>query len=356
MADVTTPSRLPPRPTVSVIVPNYNYAKTLPACLAAARAQSYPVSEIIVVDDASTDGSARIARSAGCTVIEQPGNRGAAAARNAGAAASSGDILFFLDSDVALQPDAVGNAVDLLLADPSCGCVHGIYLARPLVDDGPVEHCRILHTRYALLRAAGYTKTLISALCAIPRRVFAEIGPFDERFRGAGGEDTDYSDRLAARYRILLTAAVAGRHDDDDRLLPLLRKQYRRGQLLRFQAGHRFTPGAVKVNSLTRVLTAGLTAATVPLGLLGLPWLAVPAGLALLFALADPGLSRLVRRERGAAFLPYFTTVHFLVNLAILAGVAAGVVRAAVDPGFGPERPRRRRRATPGEQPEAAGG
>jgi GT2 family glycosyltransferase len=333
---VTTPSRLPARPTVSVIVPNYNYAKTLPACLAAVRAQQYPVSEIIVVDDASTDDSAQIARASGCTLLEQPGNRGAAAARNAGAAASSGDVLFFVDSDVELRPDAVANAVELLVADPRCGCVHGIYLAEPLIDDGPVEHCRILHTRYALLRAAGYTTTMISALCAIPSRVFVEIGPFDERFRGAGGEDTEYSDRLAARYRILLTAAVAGRHDDDDRLLPLLRKQYRRGQLLRFQAGHRFAPGAVKVNSLTRVLTAGLTVATVPCGLIAAPLLAVPAGFAVLFAVADPGLSRLVRRERGVAFVGYFTAVHFLVNLAILAGVAAGVVRAAVDPRFGP--------------------
>jgi glycosyltransferase involved in cell wall biosynthesis len=329
---------------VSVIIPNYNYAKTLRACLASVYAQSYPVAEVTVVDDASTDGSPEIAREFPCTLVEQPGNRGAAAARNAGAAASTGDILFFLDSDVALEPDAVANAVRLLAGDPACGCVHGIYLAQPLVDDGPVEHCRILHSRYALLRAAGDTKTMISALAAVPRRVFEAVGPFDEGFRGAGGEDTEYSDRLSARHRILLTAAVAGRHDDDDRLIPLLRKQFRRGQLLRFQAGHRFTPGAARFNSLPRVASAGLAVATLPLGLLAPALLAVPAAAAAVFALADPGLSRFVRRERGTRFLAYFTAVHFVLNLALVAGVAAGYLRAAVDPRFGPTRPGAARR------------
>ncbi|NJQ05520.1 glycosyltransferase [Streptomyces lonarensis] len=59
------------------------------------------------------------------------------AARNRGAAAASGDVLFFLDSDQALSPDSLRNAVELLDADPRLGCVHGIIAAEPLVDDGP---------------------------------------------------------------------------------------------------------------------------------------------------------------------------------------------------------------------------
>ncbi|MFC7478773.1 glycosyltransferase family 2 protein [Luedemannella flava] len=52
-------------PTVSVIIPNYNYAKTLDLCLAAVNGQDYPAIEVIVIDDNSTDNSVEIARSRG---------------------------------------------------------------------------------------------------------------------------------------------------------------------------------------------------------------------------------------------------------------------------------------------------
>jgi glycosyltransferase involved in cell wall biosynthesis len=331
----------PATPAVSVIVPSYNYAKTLRVCLASAFAQTYRAAEVIVVDDRSTDGSAEIAREFPCRLIVQPRNRGAAAARNTGAAAATGEILFFLDSDVALEPDAIGNAVRLLAEDPGCGCVYGIHPPEPLIDDGPVERYRTLHMHHALLRASGYTKTAIFALAAIPKAVFTDVGPFDENFRGAGGEDTEYSDRLAARYRILLSPSVVGRHDDEDRLLPLLSEQYRRGQLLRFQAGHRFRANTLKVNSLTGVVAAALSVGTLPLALLRPAALVLPAASVALFTIAHLRLSRLVLRERGPAFLAYFTGVHFLVNLAIVAGIGAGTVRAAVDPNFGPARRRR---------------
>ncbi len=331
-------------PTVSVVIPSYNYAKTLGACLASAFAQTYPPAEVIVVDDRSTDDSPAIAAGFPCRLIVQPRNRGAAAARNTGAAAATGEILFFLDSDVAMEPDAIRNAVRLLAEDPSLGCVYGIHPPEPLIDDGPIERYRALHMHHALVRASGYTMTAVFALAAIPAAVFAEIGPFDENFRGAGGEDTEYSDRLAARYRILLAPSVLGRHDDEDRLRPLLSEQYRRGQLLRFQAGHRFRANTLKVNSLTGVLAAALflgTVGTLPLALIWPAVLALPAAALALFAVADLRLSRLVLRRRGPAFLAYFTGVHFLVNLAIVVGVAAGTVRAAVDPNFGPARRRR---------------
>ena len=76
-------------PQVTVIVPAYNAAGTLPSCLTALANQSYPRSayEVIVVDDGSTDATAAIASDAGVSVITQP-NVGPAAARNRGAAAA----------------------------------------------------------------------------------------------------------------------------------------------------------------------------------------------------------------------------------------------------------------------------
>lgn len=339
-------------PTVSVIIPNYNYERTLGACLDAVFAQTYPPHEVIVVDDGSTDSSPALARSYPCTVLESAGNGGPATARNLGAAAATGDVLFFLDSDIAPCPDALEQAVALLHAEPGLGCVHGLPDKVPLYDDGPVEVYRCLHEYHWRWRATGLVQTVFFALCAMPRAVFEEIGPLDETLRES--EDVEYSERLSPRYPIRLTDTYTGRHDDADRLLPLLREQFRRSQLLvSFAGAHRFSPGALKANRMPGVLTAAATWASLPVAALLHPagWL-LPLALLLLFGIADPALARFVVRERGLAYWPRFMGYHFLVHTALLAGVARGCVRMVTDRGF--RRPRAH--ATGREHAGGAGG
>ncbi|MEZ0074658.1 glycosyltransferase family 2 protein [Planotetraspora sp. GP83] len=323
-----------PVPLVSVIVPAHNAEKTLRACLGSALAQTYPRIEVIVVDDASTDGSRAIAEESPCALVAQPYNMGVSAARNAGAAASRGEILFFLDSDVGLAPDAVENAVRLLREDPGCGCVYGVYGKEPLIDDGPVEIYRTLRMHHALVKGAGLTKTAIFALAAVPRAVFEEVGPFDTRLRSA--EDDEYSERLLVRHRIRLSGEVTGRHDEADRLLPLLKEQYRRSQFLLFSARNRLRRDALVINRMSGILTTALTMASVPVALVWPPALPLPVAFLALFAVSDPPLSRFVLREKGPAFLAYFTVVHFLSHAAQLCGAATGWVRATLDSSFGP--------------------
>jgi GT2 family glycosyltransferase len=314
-------------PLVSVIIPCYNAEKTLCACLRSASAQTYPSIEIIVVDDKSSDRSRAIAREFRCTLIEQPRNKGVSAARNAGAAVGRGEILFFLDSDVALARDAVTNAVRLLRDHPGCGCAYGCYAAEPLVDDGPVETYRTLHLHHVLTRGAGQTATAVFALAAVPRQAFETTGPFNENLRSA--EDDEYSERLLAhRYHIRLTRTVVGRHDEAERLLPLLAEQFRRAQLLRLSARNRLRRGSLKVTRASSLLAAALAVVTVPFVAVQAWLLAVPLAFLLIFACTDLSLSRFVLREKGASFLGYFTIVHFLVHLTLIAGAGTGVIRA----------------------------
>jgi hypothetical protein len=88
-------------PMVSIIVNNFNYAKFLRQCVESALAQTYDQVEVVVVDDASTDGSPELIRAFGSRIVPvlQPVNGGQAAAMNAGFAASRGDIVIFLDAD-----------------------------------------------------------------------------------------------------------------------------------------------------------------------------------------------------------------------------------------------------------------
>lgn len=314
------------RPTVSVVIPNYNYEKTLGACLDAIYAQTHQPYEVIVVDDGSTDRSREIAATYPCRVLRTGGNRGVSAGRNTGARAARGEILFFVDSDVALRPDAIANAVAVLRDDPECGCVHGTYDTRPLYDDGWVEHYKVLHAHWWRKRSVGRVSTAVFALAAVRRSVFLAAGQFDERLRDA--EDVEYSDRLVRVAPIRLTDTVVGRHDDCAGLGDMVREQFRRSlPLAGFAGKHRMSEGAVAVNPASGLLAATLAVATLPLVLLGAVWALVPAALFAWFLLADPGLLPFVRRERGWGFLPRFILAHLLTQIATVLGVAMGVLR-----------------------------
>jgi glycosyltransferase involved in cell wall biosynthesis len=98
---------------VSVVIPAFNRRGTIGRAIASAAAQTHPALEIIVVDDHSSHGTAALVRALDCgrplRVIEQPDNRGAPEARNAGLAAAQGELVAFLDSDDEWRPDKLAR-------------------------------------------------------------------------------------------------------------------------------------------------------------------------------------------------------------------------------------------------------
>jgi hypothetical protein len=104
---------------VSIIVNNFNYGRFLDAAIASALEQTYPRTEVIVVDDGSTDNSSDIIRRYGNRVIPVfKKNGGQASAFNAGFAQSTGDVVIFLDSDDVLLPTTAQMVVERFSAHP----------------------------------------------------------------------------------------------------------------------------------------------------------------------------------------------------------------------------------------------
>jgi glycosyltransferase involved in cell wall biosynthesis len=105
----------PRRGLVSVVIPCYNAKRFLTETLESALAQSYPHTEIIVVDDGSTDGTAALIRAYADRVKAEFGpNRGASAARNRGTVLAAGEFIQYLDADDVLPPEAVEQRVAAL--------------------------------------------------------------------------------------------------------------------------------------------------------------------------------------------------------------------------------------------------
>lgn len=108
---------------ISVIIPSHNRLDTLPRAINSALQQDYPIHEIIVVDDASTDDTVALARSMAQTeprirVIALERSSGAPIARNRGAAEATGDTFAFLDSDDSWFETKISQQVRLLEAHP----------------------------------------------------------------------------------------------------------------------------------------------------------------------------------------------------------------------------------------------
>src|ERR1039458_8956951 len=91
-------------PKVSVLMPSFNYAQYLPLAVRSVLSQSWLDLELIIIDDCSTDGSREITEELGrlddrVVTLFHDVNRGLAAARNSGLAASSGEFIALCDAD-----------------------------------------------------------------------------------------------------------------------------------------------------------------------------------------------------------------------------------------------------------------
>ena len=181
--------------SITVIIPVYNAAVHLELCLA--RLAEFPVAplECIVVDDGSTDGSAEVARRFGVTVLSTGGRVGPARARNLGAKAAQGEILFFIDSDVCVHPDTLERVRRDFKEDPALDGLIGSYDTAPASKDFLSQYKNLMHC-FVHQHSRQDACTFWSGCGAIRRDVFFEHAGFDESYDRPAIEDIELGYRL----------------------------------------------------------------------------------------------------------------------------------------------------------------
>ena len=159
---------------ISIIIPVHNDEAYLGEAIESVLAQTYTDYEIIVVDDGSTDGSAKVAQSFGNQIryVYQENAR-AAAARNRGAKLAEGQFLAFLDADDLWTPNKLTDQVALLQSQSALEAVFGYvdHFYSPDLDEAMRE--KILRPKKPI---PGYT----SVTLLIRREAFFRVGLFNE--------------------------------------------------------------------------------------------------------------------------------------------------------------------------------
>lgn len=199
-------------PTVSVIIPVHNGGAYFRTCLSKlAQAVPRPI-EIIVVADGDSDGSWRLAKEFGAKLIRIPESGGPARARNLGAQAAKGDILFFVDADVAVCPEAIGYAISVFKNNRYLAAAIGSYDDSP-GDPGFLSQYRNLMHHYVHQTGNEEASTFWGACGLIRREIFLQMGGFNESYRRPSIEDIELGYRLKqAGYKIKLCKTLQVKH------------------------------------------------------------------------------------------------------------------------------------------------
>lgn len=200
-------------PLVSVIIPSYNSSQHLFQCLDAIKSSDYTNYEVIVVDDASTDESPRIACQSGVRVIQRDRQSGPGAARNDGAQHARGSIYFFVDSDVVIKPDSISCVISNFLNNPHVGALFGSYDNQPAATNFCSQYKNLFH-HFIHQTSHEDANTFWAGCGAIRKEVFHEVGGFDiVHYTKPSIEDIELGLRISKNgYKILLVKELQVKH------------------------------------------------------------------------------------------------------------------------------------------------
>ncbi len=215
----------------SVIIPVHNEARVLARCLTKA-CEALPADfELIVIDDASTDGTAEIAARFPCRCFVLDRCRGAAFARNVGAEKAQGEVLVFIDADILVKADSFEKIRALLEHRPDVAAVVGRY---DVFHEDPsiFSQYKNLFTWYEYGEAPDYVSWFFTSIGAVRREAFFAVGGFKPYLSSQSGlDDIEFGQRLfCSGYRIRLDKDLTVYHLKRFTLSSFVRNEWTRSK------------------------------------------------------------------------------------------------------------------------------
>ena len=210
---------------ISVVIPSYNCSKTIGKCLEAVLSSTYDPFEVVVVDDASTDDSIEVISTFPCRLIRFDRHAGASKARNTGARASTGEIIFFIDADCIVEKDTLSRVQKAFTGQE--GVVVGGSYTPVSYDSNFFSIFQSIYINYSELKRTEPDYIATHAM-AIEKRSFEKSSGFPEQFLPII-EDVEFSHRLRrSGYRLLMDPDILVRHIFNFTFWKSLRNAYRK--------------------------------------------------------------------------------------------------------------------------------
>lgn len=209
---------------ISIIMPVYNgrefIVQSLPPLVA--MQQRGEIREVIVVDDTSSDDTAKISEELGARVIPSGGRLGPGAARNEAAKLAKGEILWFVDADVIIHDDAA-QYMEEGFSNPDVVAVFGSYNDKPPAQNFLSQYKNLVHHFYHH-RGRKEANTFWSGCGAVRKKAFIDVGGFDiEKFKRPSIEDIELGYRLRdAGGKIMLFPELQSTHLKEWRFINLI--------------------------------------------------------------------------------------------------------------------------------------
>jgi glycosyltransferase involved in cell wall biosynthesis len=189
---------------VSVIIPAYNCEHTLAIALKSAIDQTYTHTEIIVIDDGSTDSTRNVVKSFPGVIYIYQENKGPSAARNTGIRQSTGNLIAFLDADDYWLPHKLERHVEKFVKNIQLGLCASASLCTYLSDTGSEiqgMHNTVHPLKHGKMKRMLQLHNLFATTTVVVRReCFADVGLFDETVSFA--EDWDMWLRISHKYPV----------------------------------------------------------------------------------------------------------------------------------------------------------
>ncbi|ARV61981.1 glycosyl transferase [Nostocales cyanobacterium HT-58-2] len=212
--------------SISVVIPVYKGGENFRRCLLSLTQYAPASTEIIVVVDGDDHESWRSAQEFGVKVLKLTTNAGPARARNIGARAATGDIIFFIDADVAISKEAVSQVRKAFRSDQSLAALIGSYDDAPAESNFLSQYKNLFH-HYTHQTAREEAFTFWGACGAIRREVFLFVGGFDESYRKPCIEDIELGYRLRqSGYKLRLCKDLLVKHLKRWDTVSLLRAEF----------------------------------------------------------------------------------------------------------------------------------
>lgn len=322
---------------ISVILPVYNGEKYLRKTIDMLYESTYKDFELIIVDDASTDSTPDIIRDFSVdTLLVNERNRGPHYSRNKAVRHANGGILVFIDADVVIREDTLEKVYRHFTDSSARDAVIGVYSLLSAKEN----LCTVYKNawiRYSYLKSSDQANWFFTAIGAVRKDVWENVGGFDERFSlKAGGGDVVFGQKILVQgYTLFLDKTLECEHRKTFSLFGLLKNDFNRAYgyssiwFNGLTTKKSFKNGFANISSgfiVSSVLSCSILISAV-LGILNPELVWLTAGMIVVYLGVNLDFYKYIACNYGCAISLRSVIVMFIDHLACFAGVMkAGIL------------------------------